>query len=92
MKTLIALMLLSTAANAMNCGQREPIVNALKERYQETQRNVAIAGVDVVTELYLSPEGATWTIIMSFPDGRTCIFAAGKGWTSTNPLKQGKVS
>jgi hypothetical protein len=34
-----------------------------------------------VVELFTSPGGKTWTIIVSEPTGRTCFVSSGSDWT-----------
>ena len=64
------------------CGPRAEIVAALADQYKEQAagRGSAIGrdGI-VVFELYVSATGS-WTLLMSRPDGVSCIFVAGGNW------------
>ena len=33
-----------------------------------------------VVEILTSPKGVTWTIIITMPNGMSCLVAAGKNW------------
>lgn len=69
----------SVSASAM-CGTRADFVKVLANKYQESPRSMAFAGEVNVVEVFTSKDGATWTILVTTPDGKTCIIAAGKGW------------
>lgn len=74
------LMWLATPARAMGmCGLRADFVAALNGKYSETRKAVALAGQTSLVEVFNSKAG-TWTILVTTPDGMTCIIAAGKGW------------
>jgi len=63
-------------AQAMMCGPRERIVEALEFRFGESQRAIGVAGGSIM-ELYASASG-TWTVIVTGPQKLSCILAAGK--------------
>jgi hypothetical protein len=35
-----------------------------------------------VIEVFTARDGKTWTILITHPDGNSCIVAAGKMWTA----------
>lgn len=37
-------------------------------------------------EVLHDPKGDTWTIIISSPNGTSCLVAAGEGWRKLKPL------
>ena len=80
---LYALLSYSGLAQAQPvCGPRAEIVKALAEQYQERAagRGSAIGREGIVVfELYVSATGS-WTLLMSRPDGVSCIFVAGGNW------------
>ncbi len=46
-----------------------------------------LAANNGVVEVFASPETGTWTIIVTLPDGQTCLVASGEGYESiTEPL------
>lgn len=84
--TLAAAAVLSCARQAAAdqqvtaCGQRTDVVKALGDRFHEKQSAMALTSVGTMLEVLTSDNGATWTIIVSRPDGFGCIFAAGQNW------------
>ena len=90
---LITLAPLSVASHPIPCGNRDFIVEKLKRVYRETQRTVGVAGINVV-EVWAS-DGCvnvsglnlcySWTILISNPNGRTCVLESGNGYQTKNP-------
>lgn len=70
------------------CGPREPVVKALKDKYQEHADSMGIAGETKVIEVFASKAG-TWTILVTTSDGIACILAAGKGWQRLKQFIEG---
>ena len=79
----------SAAAQAMPqlCGERSKIIGNLAEKYEESQIAVGVMNGDLV-EVLSSSDGETWTIIVSVPDGVSCLLAMGQGWRAvkTKPV------
>jgi len=61
------------------CGARADFLEALKSKYQETGRALGIAGEVNLVEVFASKAGS-WTILVTTPQGKSCIIAAGKSW------------
>lgn len=72
-------------AQGVGCGKHDTIVAALKSNYQEERRAIALAATAGVVELYVSPAG-TWSMVVTTPNGITCIAAAGKAWQALKPV------
>lgn len=71
---------LAAPAQALSaCGERQPILDALAQKYAEHRRAFGVMGQSGLVELYVSKTG-TWTVIVSSPGGRACIVAAGHSW------------
>ena len=69
------------------CAERAEVVERLAERFGETLRSVGLHGGDAVVEVYSSEATGTWTILMTRPDGITCLLAAGERWEqSVKPI------
>jgi len=83
MKHLLAVfiaVLAAAPAQAMGmCGARDEFIRALNGKYLETPKHMAIAGEVNLVEVFTSRVG-TWTILVTSPDGKTCIIAAGNSW------------
>jgi hypothetical protein len=62
------------------CADNSDIADQLIKRYGESRSGMGIHGDGSLVELWLSEETGTWTIVVTRPDGLSCIRAAGKGW------------
>jgi hypothetical protein len=63
-----------------NCGQRSQVIERLESKYGETRRSIGLAANNGVVEIYASAASGTWTIIMTLPNGMTCLVAAGNAF------------
>jgi len=84
-RAAIAVGLLSTtpyaeAEGRQTCAKREQVVQKLEEKFGETLRSIGLHQSDGVVEVYSSDETGTWTILMTRPDGITCLLASGQLW------------
>ena len=61
------------------CGSRADFIKALSDKYQETGKALGIAGQVNLVEIFASKAG-TWTILVTTPQGKSCIIAAGSSW------------
>jgi hypothetical protein len=62
------------------CSTRANVLKHLARKYSETPVALGVAENGGVIELLTSAEGSTWTIIITMPDGRSCMVAAGERW------------
>ncbi len=77
----VTLFGLTTAAQAQQtCLTRDVIVQKLGEGYSERLVGRGLQGEARLFEVFMSQDGASWTIIQSFPTGMSCIMAAGTHW------------
>ena len=67
--------LASGAQAAPACGKRDDVLAQLSERYRE-----APVGIGGLIELLTAGTGATWTLIITLPNGPTYLLAAGQDW------------
>ena len=70
----------------MLCGKRADIVRQLGEKYGETRRSLGLADSRGIVELYASDETGSWTILLTNPQGTTCMMAAGEAF-QIEPVK-----
>ena len=68
------------------CGSRADFIKALSDKYQETGKALGIAGQVNLVEIFASKAG-TWTILVTTPEGKSCIIAAGSSWEDLPPSK-----
>lgn len=67
-------------AEPRTCAQREKVVARLAERFGETLQSIGLQSAEGMVEVYASEATGTWTILLSRPDGATCLLAAGEAW------------
>ena len=84
-----AALILATqnAFAAPNCAERSFVLNELGVKYRETRRALGLAANNAVMEMFASAESGSWTLIVTMPDGTTCLVASGNGFEAvTDPL------
>ena len=62
------------------CEQRGTILAYLSRQYSEAPVAMGVAENGGLIEVLTSRDGQTFTIIVTSPDGETCMVAAGEGW------------
>jgi len=80
----IVLVVLATNhadAAQMSCSEREDVMTQLGGKYGEVTSAVGLANNGGLIELITSEDGSTWTLVVSMPNGPTCLLAAGENWT-----------
>lgn len=67
-----------------NCGKRAAVVADLNANYAERPKSVGIADNGTVLEV-LTAKSGTWSILMTLPDGITCLIWFGEYWQDLGP-------
>lgn len=76
------LCILSVPTTAQEvCGARGSMLDALARDYQESPSAMGMSTGGDVVEVFTARSGKTWTILITRPDGNSCIVAAGELWT-----------
>jgi len=79
----VAVVLVSSAASAeVPCGQRDTIVDWLAHKYKEAPVAAGINNKGALIEVLSSKDGNTWTILLTAPNGTSCIVETGQAWQS----------
>lgn len=68
------------AAAQDRCAERRTVVEFLAEAYGEAPVGRGIANNGGLIEVFAGADGATWTILITMPDGDACMVAAGHAW------------
>lgn len=63
-----------------HCGTRNGVLGFLSTTYAEKPVAMGVAANGGLIEVLTSQHGATFTIIVTMPEGHTCMVAAGEGW------------
>ena len=77
---LIGWSAFSSPAQAQTmCGERRAVVENLDQTYSEAPVSIGLASNGAVIEVLASPSGS-FTIILTQPNGLSCVMAAGENW------------
>ena len=80
------------AAAQRLCMPRDEIVEMLDVRYSEAPIALGLASGGRLVEVFSSADGSTWTLLLTAPDGMSCLMAEGQGWSSLPGPTIGQVS
>jgi len=70
---------------ASTCGKRATIVGKLAKTWGERQTGFGLEKSEMgVLELFTSSQGS-WTVLVSTPNGTSCVLGTGKHWTDVEP-------
>jgi hypothetical protein len=86
--TACALTLATPAFAETTCMQRDELANALADQYGEQQRFVGLSADSNLFELWVSP-GGSFTLLLTGPNGQTCVIIAGQAGNIIAPQPQG---
>ncbi len=67
-------------AQAPNCAQRAVVVERLQDRFGETRQSIGLGRNNAVVEIFASAATGTWTILVTMPNGMSCLVASGESW------------
>ena len=68
------------AAAQSACNPRPDVVGHLAKKYGEATVAIGVTNKGGLVEVLTTGDGLTWTIIVSMPNGTSCMVAAGEGW------------
>ena len=61
------------------CAERTNVVDTLDSQYKESPRAIGLVSQEAVLEIFVSDSG-TWTVVVTDPEGVSCVLAAGQSW------------
>jgi len=70
----------ANAAAQVPCYQRESIVTLLAAQYKEIPVAIGVNSKGALIEVLSSEHGHTWTILVTTPEGLSCVVSSGEGW------------
>jgi len=73
------------AQDSVPCKDRSALTEELKTDHAEKPIGLGVTNAGTVIELWNSPDGATWTLLLTMPNGTSCIVSAGNAWMAGNP-------
>lgn len=79
--TTVAALIFPALATAspLLCGERDDVLTKLASNYHEEPVSVALTSDGQLLEV-LKSEKMTWSILITNPNGVTCLVAAGESW------------
>ena len=69
-----------TKSQTLLCDQRASIIGHMAEKYREAPVAIGVTSTGSIVEVLTTGDGTTWTIIVSNPNGTSCLIAAGESW------------
>jgi len=76
---MAAFLLPEAALSQALCAEREAVLAGLVDRFGEIPAAAGLAANGAIVELLVSPSGS-WTLLISRPDGLSCLITGGDGW------------
>jgi hypothetical protein len=70
----------STAMAQPQCNERDNVLELLAKKYKETPIAAGVTNTGGLVEVLTDHNSGTWTIIVTTPQGMSCLVAAGEGW------------
>jgi hypothetical protein len=62
------------------CDQRSSVIKLLAQRFSESPVAIGVTEQGSLVEVLSDIDGGTWTIIMTSPQGMSCLVLSGEGW------------
>lgn len=62
------------------CGDRESVVQMLADRYGEARQSMGLQHDGIILEMFANVETGTWTVLLTYSSGMTCLVATGEAW------------
>ncbi len=72
------------------CAEREILTESLAREYSEAPAALGISDTGNVIEVLAANDGRTWTILMTMPDGTSCVLATGQSWEAVPQVAMGQ--
>ena len=78
----VGLLMAATAAASAQfaCLPHGKLVDLLDGRYSEQRVAVGLESNGRLFEVFAADDGSTWTMVITTPDGASCVVAAGLEW------------
>ncbi len=77
--TVLTLAASAPALSQTVCSDRASFLEQLNGRYQENPVGLGLASSGAVLEI-LASKGGIWTILVTQPNGTSCVVATGEAW------------
>ncbi|WP_319546143.1 hypothetical protein [Ruegeria conchae] len=74
------MVLAAQQVSAQNCAPRADVIKRSAQTYGETRRGIGIARQSAVMEVFASDQTGSWTIVVTLPEGVTCLIPSGQSF------------
>ena len=71
---------LSPANAQVVCAERAHVLEHLGKKFSESPVAMGMAANGGVMEVLSTDDGNTWTVVITMPDGKTCMLLSGENW------------
>lgn len=88
--TLVGLQANPASAEQI-CGERTKLMIRLGEKFAEAPVAMGLTSTGAVIEVLTSPTGS-WTFLVTYPNGPTCMVASGENWEMLPIKTAGRIS
>ena len=78
--TILAAIPAHSQQNLLQCIDRGEALTHLEKEYGETVIARGLASDGGVVEVIVNKDGSTWSIVITRPDGTSCLVASGEHW------------
>lgn len=78
------------AATPQICGTRADLLKQLTQRYSEAPVGIGLSNTGALVEILTNDTGSSWSIMVSQPNGTSCLVAAGQEWQQLKPDVAGR--
>lgn len=68
------------------CDQRDSVLQILQQKYKEAPVALGVTHNGGLVEVLTSDNGTSWSIIVTTPQGLSCLVAAGKNWREVDQI------
>ncbi len=80
------------AQAAPQCDERTNVLRILSDKYKETPVAIGVTNSGGLVEVLTSSDRTTWSIILTTPQGMSCLVAAGENWRTIKQSADGEAS
>ena len=64
------------------CAARDSVTDKLRVQFEEQQTGLGLQSPTKLVELWTAPDSGSWTILLTLPNGISCVLATGQYWTT----------
>src|SRR5262245_43931526 len=88
--TAMSAIPVAAATGSPACASRPEFLKQLSDRFHEAPIALGVTNNGSLIEVLTSDDGSTWTMMVSQPNGSSCLVAAGKGWEQLKRVAKGE--